>query len=120
MIEQRLQDEANVWLATVRPDGRPHLIPIWFTWIEGQVWICTTSASVKVRNLQLNHHASVALEDGNRPVLAEGTAALVAKPFPRNVHEAFLRKYEWDIDDDPGYDTLIRVTPVKWVHPGGT
>lgn len=27
-VAPRLEKEANVWLATVRPDGRPHLIPI--------------------------------------------------------------------------------------------
>jgi len=27
---QRLQSDANLWLATVRPDGRPHLAPVWF------------------------------------------------------------------------------------------
>jgi len=25
-----LEQEAVVWLATVRPDGSPHLVPTWF------------------------------------------------------------------------------------------
>ena len=38
---QRLQTEANIWLATVRPDGQPHLVPLWFAWHEGQIFLCT-------------------------------------------------------------------------------
>ncbi|MCP4418942.1 MAG: hypothetical protein GY805_20185 [Chloroflexi bacterium] len=29
-LEARLLTERNIWLATVRPSCRPHLIPIWF------------------------------------------------------------------------------------------
>ena len=27
---QRLATEPILWLATTRPDGRPHLVPVWF------------------------------------------------------------------------------------------
>ena len=23
------------WLATVRPDGRPHVMPVWTVWVDG-------------------------------------------------------------------------------------
>ena len=32
--DERLRTEANVWLATMRPDGRPHVSPIWFVWVR--------------------------------------------------------------------------------------
>ena len=32
--EARLQTERNIWLATTRPNGKPHLIPIWFVWLN--------------------------------------------------------------------------------------
>ena len=31
-VETLLDREVIVWLSTVRPDGRPHLIPIWLLW----------------------------------------------------------------------------------------
>ena len=30
--DQRLRTDQIAWLGTVRPDGRPHLVPIWFLW----------------------------------------------------------------------------------------
>ena len=31
-LDRFLSEEPVVWLSTVRPDGAPHLVPIWFTW----------------------------------------------------------------------------------------
>jgi hypothetical protein len=31
-IDARLRHEPIIWLSSVRPDGRPHLVPIWFLW----------------------------------------------------------------------------------------
>ena len=36
---QKLETERNIWLASVRPDGRPHLVPLWFVWCHGKVYI---------------------------------------------------------------------------------
>ena len=69
-IEQRLTDERNVWLATSRDGHPPHLVPIWFVWLDERFWICT-SQSVKSRNIADHAEVTVALEDGNAPVVAE-------------------------------------------------
>jgi F420H(2)-dependent biliverdin reductase len=79
---ERLRTEANVWMATVRPDGRPHIVPIWFVWVAEQFWIATGPTAVKVKNLRASPLMSVALEDGNRPIVAEGTVAVPSLPFP--------------------------------------
>lgn len=31
-INQRLTDELVIWLSAVRPDGRPHMVPMEFYW----------------------------------------------------------------------------------------
>lgn len=111
----RLQSERNIWLATTRPNGKPHLIPIWFVWVEERFYICTGGDSVKVRNLRADGRASVALEDGNRPLIAECTARLLEKPFPAAVMAAFQQKFNWDIRSDASYGALIELTPVKWL-----
>ena len=77
--QQRLQTERNIWLATNRVDGRPHLVPVWFVWHEGHVYIGIQSNSVKARNLARNPKVSLALEDGVRVVICEGTAVTVYK-----------------------------------------
>ena len=35
-IQRFLEEEAVVWLSTVRPDGTPHIVPVWFWW-DGDV-----------------------------------------------------------------------------------
>src|SRR5206468_2800785 len=74
-----------LWLATTRPDGRPHLTPIWFRYVEGRFWLCATPDAVKVRNLAARPDCSVALDGIGRPRVAEGHARLhdrAGGPFP--------------------------------------
>jgi PPOX class probable F420-dependent enzyme len=111
-VEQRLQTEQNLWLATVRPDGSPHLVPIWFVWVAAKIYLCTGADSVKVRNLIRNPDVSIALEDGNHPIVIEGRA-LPIKQAEAAVVAAFQRKYEWDITSDDTYTQVIEIEPKR-------
>jgi len=117
--EQRLRSENNVWIATVRSDGRPHLTPVWFAWHGGKVYICVDPNSVKARNLADNPHVALALEDGSSPVILEGTARRVNDPDrPPGALAEFKRKYDWDIVADGQYSLLIEITPSKVLNWG--
>ena len=37
--EERLIASHAYWLSTVRPDGRPHAIPVWGVWFADVVWL---------------------------------------------------------------------------------
>lgn len=112
---ERLLREPNIWLASVRPDGRPHLVPIWFVWEGGQIFLCMQPESVKARNVAANPQVSLALESGSAPIVLEGAAAKVLAPWPPAVIAAFQAKYQWDIAADEEYGLLLAVTPVKWL-----
>ncbi len=112
---ERLAAERNIWVASVRPDGRPHLAPVWFAWHADRVYICTDPRSVKARNLERNGHVSLALEDGTSVVICEGRAAPVSPPWPADVISLFRNKYEWDITTDEQYTELFEIIPVKWL-----
>ena len=111
-IERRLQTEQNLWLATVRPNGTPHLVPIWFVWVSGKIYLCTEADSVKVHNLRQNPHVSIALEDGTQPIMIEGLAQPIGTA-PQPVSEAFKKKYDWDITSDDTYTQVIEIEPTK-------
>lgn len=111
----RLEAEQNIWLATVRSTGRPHLVPLWFVWASGCIYLCVAGPSVKVRNITANSAVSLALESGSAPVVVEGQAALLPRPWPEEIVESFQRKYTWTITTDAEYDTLIAVTPQRWL-----
>ena len=116
MNDPRLQTDRNVWLATVRPNGKPHLIPIWFVWHADKFYICTEGKSIKVQNIRHDPRVSVSLEDGTKPVVAKGTATLIERPYPDEVAALFQQKYDWNINSDSSNTTLIEVSPQKWLN----
>lgn len=111
----RLETEQNIWLASLRSTGRPHLVPLWFVWAGGHIYLCVAGSSLKVRNISANPAVSLALESGSSPVVVEGQASLLARPWPEDAVEGFQRKYDWTITTDAEYDTLIAVTPQRWL-----
>lgn len=112
-LDPRTETARNIWLATVRPDGRPHLVPIWFVTAAGRWYICTGSDSVKARNLQHNPRVALALEDGNQPYVLEGVARRVTPP--PEVAARFQAKFNWDITTDADYGAVFEITVTKQV-----
>ncbi|HUF37788.1 MAG TPA: pyridoxamine 5'-phosphate oxidase family protein [Anaerolineales bacterium] len=114
-IQARLKQARNLWIATVRPDGRPHLTPVWFV-IEGEhLLICISTGSVKAGNLQANDRVACALEDGNSPVIFEGRGRTIEQPWPETALAAFKDKYDWELAADLDYGLLIELEPEKWL-----
>jgi PPOX class probable F420-dependent enzyme len=66
-------------VATVRPDGRPHAAPVWFT-LDGDDVVFTTGAdTVKGRNLRRTGQATVVVDEPAPPfdfVTIEGRAEI--------------------------------------------
>jgi hypothetical protein len=111
---QRLEQARNVWIATVRPDGRPHLVPIWFVIDQDRWYVCVAPGSVKARNLHRNPHLALALEDGDKPYIIEGQAHPVSAPTP-DIIGKFKAKYDWDITTDAHYSQVFEVTVARRV-----
>ncbi|WP_369199643.1 pyridoxamine 5'-phosphate oxidase family protein [Streptomyces sp. PU-14G] len=120
-VRDRLAREANVWLCTVRPDGSPHVTPVWFVFLQGCWWVGADSDAVKVRNVVKSPRVSLSLEDGRFPAVAEGEAVLHRGPFPAHVTEAFAAKYGWDVSAPrrPGGNRVLLEVPVRrWLLAG--
>src|SRR5205823_10367601 len=66
-------------LATVRKDGRPHVVPIWFT-LDGDTLVFTTEEhSVKAANIRRAPRICLCVDDETPPyayLMLEGTATL--------------------------------------------
>ena len=66
-------------LATVRADGRPHVVPIWFTLRDDHVVFNTHESSVKATNMRREPRVAIAVDDQAPPysfVTIEGIATL--------------------------------------------
>jgi nitroimidazol reductase NimA-like FMN-containing flavoprotein (pyridoxamine 5'-phosphate oxidase superfamily) len=113
--QQKLTSAQNIWFGSVRPDCRPHLVPVWFIFHDGKVYISTDPASTKVKNIRTKPQVVLALEDGLHPVICEGQASVISPPYAEVILEEFRLKYEWDITKDTQYHQLVEITPQKWL-----
>ncbi len=110
--------EANAcWFSSTRPDGRPHMAPIWHVVHKGRIFVVTQRKSVRSANIRANSAVSLALADTSNALIIEGTACpAVARRAELQPH--FLAKYDWDIAKDPDYDDVIEVIPRKVIAWG--
>jgi PPOX class probable F420-dependent enzyme len=66
-------------LATVRRDGRPHVMPIWFVLDGDDVLFSTGTKTVKGRSLRREGRAALCVDDEQPPfafVVVEGTVTI--------------------------------------------
>jgi PPOX class probable F420-dependent enzyme len=112
--EERLARSHDYWLATVWPDGRPHVMPVWGVWLDGALWFSCAPGSRKRRNLEDDPRCVLTTDDALEPVVVEGVAALVTN---RDAMVAFTdaisAKYDQEYSVDfTAANALLRVPPV--------
>jgi len=92
----RLSAANLFWLATIRPDGRPHLRPLFAVWVDGQLCTTTNPAVGKGRNLAADGRCSASTSTDEVDFVVEGTAAPVTDPdHLQRVFDAYRSKYGW-------------------------
>lgn len=72
-------------LATIGPNGQPHLVAMWYGVVDGEIWVETKAKSQKAVNLRRDPRVSFLIEDGMtydtlRGVSFEGVAEIVEDP----------------------------------------
>ena len=125
-IDRLLRSEPVVWMSTVRPDGSPHLIPIWFSWDGEAILVASKPAAQKVRNIQANPVVMLALGQPDHDFdvgLLEGRAELVEAPAADLLPASHLAKYRApmaSIGLTPEeflatYTQVIRIVPTRYL-----
>ena len=95
-IRRFLEEEPVVWLSTVRPDGTPHIVPIWFWWDGGALVVASKPGAQKVRNLRANPSVMLALGDAEDDFdvgLVKGRAELLDRPSRETLPAGLFAKY---------------------------
>jgi general stress protein 26 len=103
---ERLTSAETYWLATVRPGGQPHVMPVWGVWIDDAFYFSTGSQSQKARNLAQNPRCTICCEVGEDQLMLEGEAVLVNdKQLAKRFGEAYQTKYDFNMEgfDEPFY-----------------
>ena len=136
-VELRVRTDWWVWLITVRPDGRPHVVLVGFFW-DGQTFLIFSEPNKqKLRNVHHNPHVMLALDGtgkmGLDVVVVEGTAELLnevslsimradpaivekCEAWQQLAHEAGLLSKDRDWQAVfADYSQPIRVTPSRFL-----
>jgi PPOX class probable F420-dependent enzyme len=98
-IDNFLQGVHLARVATVRPDGRPHVAPVWYLWEDGTLYFETARTAVKANNLRANPNIAITVdvEEGGlrlRYVILEGQATLIEdSPTARQMVERIYSRY---------------------------
>ena len=123
--EERLRTEEIAWMTTVRPDGQPQSVPVWFLWDGESFLIYSRPNARKLKNLAENPRVNLNLNSnavGEDVARAECTAGIVEDVPPATEVGPFLEKYRegiarigMDPDGFAGaFSVAIRATPTRW------
>src|SRR6185369_6681353 len=65
-LERLMDEERVVTVATLMPNGRPHLMPLWYVHDGTTIVGWTFGKSQKVKNLERDPHATLQIEAGEQ------------------------------------------------------
>jgi len=133
-IGQFIERSRTATMATVMPNGRPHLVAMWYAVLDGEIWFETKAKSQKAVNLRRDPTVTVMIEDGQtyntlRGVSIDGRAEIVdADPdlllrVGISVWERYTGPYTEDmkpfVDQMMNNRVAVRVVPERlrsWDH----
>ncbi len=109
---QCLSKSHNYIVATTRPDGRPHCMPVWGVWIDNVFYFSTARSSRKAHNLKSNPNCVVCPESDNQTsIVVEGVAGEITnRAALKKILAVYNAKYDWDASPDLGPVYAVRPT----------
>ena len=115
--EDRLNKSRQYWIATTRPDGRPHVMVVWALWLNGVLYFSTGSKSRKAQNLAKNPQCIMCTDKADEAVILEGMAETERNvDHIRKFIPLYEKKYKWKLGE-MGEDLLNLKEPVFYLRP---
>lgn len=133
-------DRHTFWLATINPDGTPHLTGVGASWVDGAFYVVTGDTSRKGHNLTRERRCSLGVAAPGFDLTVDCEAHLVTDPAVVADIAARARAHGWPAEVDesgtaltapfsapsagPPPWSVYRLTPrravgLKTVEPGG-
>jgi PPOX class probable F420-dependent enzyme len=128
-IQEFLSRPLLARLATASPDAQPHVVPVWFLWEDGFIWVSSYRSTRKITDLERNSKCAIVIDIEQAAgqmaaVTIEGSAELVNTPKAetRARIERIYAKYlgpEGVLAPDPQSwldseeNLLIKITPKR-------
>jgi hypothetical protein len=79
-VATRLTESKHYWICSVRPDGRPHVVPRWCVFVDGKIYYDGSTETRHAINIGSNPNVTVHLENGQEAVILEGTSNPAGRP----------------------------------------
>jgi hypothetical protein len=73
-------DRHTCWLATINPEGSPHLTGVGALWFDGAFWFETGERTLKGRNLARDPRCSLSVATHEFDLVIEGMAEMITNP----------------------------------------
>lgn len=118
-LHRFLQEERIVTVASTGPNGRPHLMPLWFVADGSVVSAWTFGKSQKVKNFERNPKATLQVEAGDqylelRGAMMECDVEIVRDtPTVEKVGTRIMRRYSNTEDDGTVPDSVKTQAPKR-------
>jgi len=125
-IQNEMKDAKNYWICTTKLDYRPHVIPVWGSWIDDNFYFGGGSGTKNRKNLAENPYIVVHSESGTKVVIIEGKVSIEENEKRiQEIKKDYIRKYKLD-HPPPFYRVnLTKVlgwdmndyarTPTRWI-----
>src|SRR5947208_14390400 len=65
-VDAFLHERHTMSVATIGPDGRPHVVAMWYGFLDGKPGFETYRKSQKLKNLERDPRMTCLIEDGDR------------------------------------------------------
>jgi general stress protein 26 len=96
---ERLEKSHNYWIATSRPDGRPHLMLVWGIWWQDAFWFSSGPRTRKAKNIAADPHCVIGTEKADEAVILEGVAEEIKdRSIWKQVAQIYNAKYGGDVE----------------------
>jgi hypothetical protein len=95
------EHQRTCWLATTRPDGRPHLMPVIGFWIDGAMHVIAGEGTRKARNIAADGRCVIATTSTTLPsfdIVIEGHAAAITDDATVRQVADFLSGKAWPLE----------------------
>lgn len=97
-IDRYLLEQPTVRVATADDDGVPHVVPLWFVWHDGAIFLNSTLGNVTVENMLQSGRATGVVDGGERydelrGVTIAGEVERLGDVAPDEVERAWSEKY---------------------------
>ena len=124
--DEFLKEQKILRLCTIDKNNFLHIVPVWYMFSGGKIYIGTDTKSQKIKNLEKNNHVSFCVDVGvNSPniygVMGQGIANIILEiPKMKTIAKKILLRYFKTLENKSAKqllkdtDCVIEIIPEKF------